>query len=314
MKKGCDSSMLIKPKRLNKGDTVGIIAPASPPNKENLKRSFPFLEELGLKIKVGKHVYDEHGYLAGSDEKRLADLHGMFADEEVKAIICAGGGYGTGRIASQIDYNLIKNNPKIFWGYSDITFLHTAIRQKTGLVTFHGPMLASDIGKEDVHPLSKECFKQLFEPVIVQYTDEISPLEALVDGSVSGDITGGNLTLIASTIGTPFEIDTKEKLLLIEDINEEPRSIDRMLNQLHMAGKLNDAAGFIIGDFHNCVPERELSLTLEEVIEHYMQLANKPALKGFNFGHCSPHISIPLGVKAVLDTESKQLTIESGIQ
>ncbi len=306
--------MLIKPKRLNKGDTVGIIAPASPPNKENLKRSFPFLEELGLKIKVGKHVYDEHGYLAGSDEKRLADLHGMFADEEVKAIICAGGGYGTGRIASQIDYNLIKNNPKIFWGYSDITFLHTAIRQKTGLVTFHGPMLASDIGKEDVHPLSKECFKQLFEPVIVQYTDEISPLEALVDGSVSGDITGGNLTLIASTIGTPFEIDTKEKLLLIEDINEEPRSIDRMLNQLHMAGKLNDAAGFIIGDFHNCVPERELSLTLEEVIEHYMQLANKPALKGFNFGHCSPHISIPLGVKAVLDTESKQLTIESGIQ
>lgn len=305
--------MLNKPQRIKKGDTVGIIAPASPPNKENLQRSFAFLEELGLKIKLGNHVYEEYGYLAGIDEKRLADLHEMFADPEVKAIICAGGGYGTGRIALQINYDLIKKNPKIFWGYSDITFLHTAIRQQTGLVTFHGPMLASDIGKEDVHPLSKECFKQLFEPVLVQYTEEVSPLETLVDGSVTGEITGGNLTLIASTIGTQFEIDTKGKLLLIEDINEEPRSIDRMLNQLYMAGKLTDAAGFIIGDFHNCVPERELSLTLEEVLEHYMLLANKPALKGFNIGHCSPHISIPLGGKAVLDTHSKQLTIESGI-
>ncbi|MFO1446462.1 LD-carboxypeptidase [Bacillus sp. Bva_UNVM-123] len=306
--------MLVKPKRLKKGDTVGIIAPASPPNQENLQRSFAFLEELGLKIKVGNHVYAQYGYLAGSDQDRLADLHMMFSDREVKAIICAGGGYGTGRIASQIDYALIKRNPKIFWGYSDITFLHTAIRQKAGLVTFHGPMLASDIGKVDVDPLSKECFKQLFEPMFIEYTNEISPLEALIDGNVIGEVTGGNLTLLASSIGTSYELDTKGKLLLIEDINEEPRSIDRMLNQLHMAGKLTDAAGFIIGDFNNCVPERELSLSLDEVIEHYIFLANKPALKGFKIGHCSPHISIPLGVKAELNTEEKLLTIESGIQ
>lgn len=306
--------MLVKPKRLKKGDTVGIIAPASPPNQENLQRSFAFLEELGLKIKVGNHVYAQYGYLAGRDQDRLADLHMMFSDREVKAIICAGGGYGTGRIASQIDYALIKRNPKIFWGYSDITFLHTAIRQKTGLVTFHGPMLASDIGKVDVDPLSKECFKQLFEPMFIEYTNEISPLEALIDGNVIGEVTGGNLTLLASSIGTSYELDAKGKLLLIEDINEEPRSIDRMLNQLHMAGKLTDAAGFIIGDFNNCVPERELSLSLDEVIEHYIFLANKPALKGFKIGHCSPHISIPLGVKAELNTEEKLLTIESGIQ
>jgi len=306
--------MLVKPQRLQKGDTIGIIAPASPPNQENLQRSFAFLEELGLKIKLGQHVSEQYGYLAGNDEDRLADLHRMFNDHEVKAVICAGGGYGTGRIASQIDYSLIKNNPKIFWGYSDITFLHTAIRQKTGLVTFHGPMLASDIGKEDVDPLSKECFNQLFEPVLIQYTTEISPLEVLLKGKVKGAITGGNLTLLASTIGTSFEVDTKGKLLLIEDINEEPRSIDRMLNQLHMAGKLNDAAGFIIGDFNNCIPERELSLSLDEVIDHYVHLVNKPAIKGFKIGHCSPHISIPLGVNAELDTEKKLLTIESGIQ
>ncbi|MBY0121214.1 LD-carboxypeptidase [Bacillus sp. S/N-304-OC-R1] len=306
--------MLTKPQALKAGDTIGIIAPASPPNQENLHRSFHFLEELGLKAKVGKHVYDQYGYLAGKDEDRLADLHMMFEDQEVKAVICAGGGYGTGRIASQIDYELIKQNPKIFWGYSDITFLHTAIRQQAGLITFHGPMLASDMGKEDVDPLSKEFFKQLFKPTTIQYSEEIAPLETLIEGRASGEITGGNLTLIASTIGTPFEIETRGKLLLLEDINEEPRSIDRMLNQLHMAGKLYDAAGLIFGDFNNCIPERELSLSLDEVIEHYTFLANKPAIKGFKIGHCFPHISIPLGTKAEIDTATKQLTIESGIR
>ncbi|MBP2242436.1 muramoyltetrapeptide carboxypeptidase [Cytobacillus eiseniae] len=306
--------MLVKPQRLQKGDTVGIIAPASPPNQENLQRSYSFLEELGLKIKIGDHVQDQYGYLAGKDKDRLADLHRMFLDREVKALICAGGGYGTGRIASQIDYTIIKNNPKIFWGYSDITFLHTAIRQQTGLITFHGPMLASDIGKVDVHSISKTYFNQLFTPAPIRYTSEISSLEALVDGKVSGLVTGGNLSLITSTIGTKFEIDTKEKLLLIEDINEEPRAIDRMLNQLFMAGKLIDASGLIIGDFNNCVPEREPSLDLEEVINHYIRLANKPALKGFKFGHCSPHIALPLGVNVEMDTVNKQLTIESGVQ
>jgi muramoyltetrapeptide carboxypeptidase len=306
--------MAIKPLRLNKGDTIGVIAPASPPNKDNLKRSLSFLEELGLKVKMGDHVYDQYGYLAGKDEDRLADLHKMFLDKEIKAIICAGGGYGTGRIASQIDYSLIINNPKIFWGYSDITFLHTAIRQQTGLVTFHGPMLASDIGKEDADPLSKQYFSQLFEPFVLDYPEGVSNLETLADGNASGILTGGNLSLLASTIGTPYEIDTKNKLLLIEDINEEPRAVDRMLNQLHMAGKLEDAAGLIIGDFNNCVPQRDLSLELDEVLDTYIKKVNKPALKGFNIGHCSPHISVPLGVKAELDATNKKLTIESGIE
>lgn len=306
--------MLVKPQRLRKGDTIGIVAPASPPNQENLHRSLLFLEELGLKVKMGRHVCDQYGYLAGQDSDRLEDLHMMFLDSEVKAVICAGGGYGTGRIAAQIDYRLIQNHPKIFWGYSDITFLHIAIRQQTGLITFHGPMLASDIGKTDVAPLSKEFFKQLFEPTVIRYTDELSPLETLIGGKVRGEVTGGNLSLITSTLGTAYEIDTKGKLLLIEDINEEPRSIDRMLNQLDMAGKLNDAIGLIIGDFNNCVPERDLSLSLDEVIFHYTHKANKPALKGFRFGHCNPQISIPLGVKVEMDTEKKQLIIESGVQ
>lgn len=306
--------MLTKPSRLRKGDRIGIVAPASPLDRESLQHSIQFLEELGLKVKMGKHVYNEYGYLAGVDQDRLNDLHMMFLDKEVKAVFCARGGYGTGRIAAQLDYELIKKHPKIFWGYSDITFLNTAIRQQTGLVTFHGPMLASDIGKEDVDPLSKEGFKQLFEPTFIQYTEDISPLETIIDGKVEGDITGGNLSILVSTLGTSFEINTKGKLLLIEEINEEPRAIDRMLNQLYMAGKLSDAKGLIIGDFNNCVPKGELSLSLDEVIYYYTEKANKPALKGFKFGHCNPQISIPLGVKAEMDTEKKQLIIENGIE
>ncbi|MFJ7729054.1 LD-carboxypeptidase [Neobacillus sp. NPDC097160] len=303
----------VKPKRLKKGDTVGIIAPASPPNQENLDRGIAFLKDLGLNVKVGKHVSRINGYLAGYDQERLEDFHGMFTDPEVKAVICACGGFGTGRIAEQIDYELIKKNPKIFWGYSDITFLHTAIRQQSELVTFHGPMLASDIGKEDTHPLSKEGFLQLFEPSSLVYTEQISQLEVLVDGEARGEIVGGNLSLLVSTLGTAYEIDTKEKLLLIEDVNEEPRSVDRMLNQLYLAGKLKDACGILIGDFCDCTPKRNLSLSLDEVITHYVQLAQKPAIKGFMMGHCNPHIALPLGVQAFMNTNEKKLIVDSGI-
>lgn len=306
--------MLIKPERLKKGDTVGIIAPASPPNKENLERGLKFIEAIELNYKLGKSLYQEYGYLAGSDEDRLADLHGMFLDDEVKGIICAGGGYGTGRIASSIDYETIQKNPKVFWGYSDITFLHTAIRQQAGLVTFHGPMIASDLGKEDANLISKEQFLQLFSPAELRYTTELSPLEEMIAGKAKGELVGGNLSLLASTMGTSYEIDTFGKILLIEDINEEPRAVDRMLNQLYMGGKLQGAAGIIVGDFNNCVPERELSLSLDEVLDHYIKLAGKPAMKGFKMGHCSPHIAVPFGTEAQMDTDTKTLIVESGIK
>ncbi|WP_026692289.1 S66 peptidase family protein [Peribacillus kribbensis] len=306
--------MSTKPVRLKKGDTVGIIAPASPPDSANLKRALSILEHMGLKVKLGSNLKREYGYLAGSDEERLEDLHNSFLDPEIKGIICACGGYGTGRLASSIDFGLIKDHPKIFWGYSDITFLHTAIYQNTGLVTFHGPMPASDIGKEDADDISKSAFRQLFEPAEFIYSEKMAPLETIVEGEAKGILTGGNLSLLASGIGTAFEIDTKGKLLLIEDVNEEPRAVDRMLNQLYMAGKLDAAAGIVVGDFHNCVPQREKSLSLDEVLDFYIKRANKPALKGFLIGHCSPHYGVPLGVPAFLDTRSKTLAMDSGVQ
>ncbi len=303
------------PARLKKGDKVGVIAPASPPKKEKLEKGIPFLESLGLQVKLGRNIDSKHGYLAGTDEQRLEDLHDMFQDPQISGIICACGGYGTGRIAEDIDYQLIAANPKIFWGYSDITFLHTAIRQRTGLVTFHGPMVSSDIGLDDFEDLSAEMFHQLFSPGKVEYSEKISPLTVLSEGQAEGRLTGGNLSLITSTLGTPFEIDTKDKLLLLEDIDEPPYRIDGMLNQLKQSGKLEDAAGIVVGDFNNAKPKEDKpSLSLEEVFEDYLAGLDKPVISGFKIGHCQPHLSVPLGTEARLSTKDKVLHIQPGVK
>ena len=281
--------------------------------RERLEKGIEVLQELGLKINFGQSVYRQSGYLAGSDLERVDDLHRMFADQEVKAIFCARGGYGSARIASKINYQLIQSNPKIFWGYSDITFLHVAMIKRAGLVPFHGPMIASDLGKEEVCSLTKQAFEQLFRPVTLNITKEQSSLTTIIAGTASGPLVGGNLTLLTSTLGTPFEIDTTGKILMIEEINEEPRAIDRMLNQLDMAGKLNEAAGVVLGDFHECHPKTTRSFELDEVLEEYIKRWNKPAIKGMTIGHCSPNLAVPLGVNAFLDASNNQLSVESGV-
>jgi muramoyltetrapeptide carboxypeptidase len=307
--------MVIKAPKLKPGDTVGIIAPASPPKQEALGKALSFLEELGLVVKLGSSVHHKYGYLAGTDEERIEDIHTMFLDSDIKAVICACGGYGTGRLVSELDYELIAKKPKIFWGYSDITFLHTAIHQKTGLVTFHGPMLSSDIGLPQVHELTKQSFLQLFESKSVEFTHKTTPLHTVVEGYASGPVIGGNLTLLVSTLGTDFEVDTKGKILFIEDIDEEPYKVDRMLNQLKMAGKFQDAEGIIIGDFKNCGPDkRKESLTLDQLFDEHIRPANKPAMKGFLIGHSSPCLGIPIGSVGRMNTKEKALIVESGIK
>ncbi|MGY0691242.1 S66 peptidase family protein [Virgibacillus sp. FSP13] len=306
---------MILPERLHKGDTIGIIAPASPVNFNELKQGISFFKSMGLYVKLGKHIDRVHGYLAGTDQERLADFHDMFADPHVKAIICARGGYGTGRIAAAINYDLIKQNPKIFWGYSDITYLHTAIRQKTGLVTFHGPMVASDIAKDNFDVVSARLFEQLFQPMKLCYTEEMSPLHTLVPGEATGELVGGNLSLLVSMMGTVNEIDTKGKLLFIEDIGEEPYRVDGMLNQLKLAGKLHDAAGIIIGDFSWANPRKgKPSLSLNQVFQDYVADLSCPVMSGFKIGHCMPHFSIPLGVNASLSTPHKTLIVDAGVR
>ena len=283
--------------------------------KADLERSLAFLEQLGLKWKLGQHVYNVNGYLAGTDDERLQDLEDMFADPSINGIICARGGYGSARYTDRLDLQLIRENPKVFWGYSDITFLHTAIGLYSNLVTFHGPMLESCVAKDTFDELSAKMFQQLFEPMELHYTEEISPLTALAGGSAQGELVGGNLSLLANTIGTKFEVDTKGKLLLIEDIGEEPYRVDGMLNQLRMAGKFADAAGVVIGDFSDAAPKKEKrTLSMDEVFHHYLGGLGKPVVEGFKIGHCEPHFAIPLGVEAKLDADRKTLTILPGVE
>lgn len=302
------------PERLRHGDMIGILAPASPPDIEKLERGKAFLQSLGLQVQLGKYIDEGYGYLAGTDAQRLADFHHMIADPNIKGIIFARGGYGTGRIAAQIDYQLIRNNPKIIWGYSDITYLHTAIRQMTGLVTFHGPMVESDIAHRDFDALSAQMFHQLFEPVLLSYSEKITPLHVVSPGKASGQLVGGNLSLLSSTIGTPFEIDTAGKLLLLEDVDEPPYRVDAMLNQLKLSGKFTEAAGIIVGDFAHADPIEKPSLNLEQVIHDYFRQLDCPVMTGFQIGHCFPHFSVPLGTEAELNTADKTLVIRAGVQ
>ncbi|MUK89671.1 LD-carboxypeptidase [Ornithinibacillus sp. L9] len=305
---------MLYPKAIQQGDTIGIVAPASPIEMDTLKTAIPFFQDMGLCVELGKNIDAVHGYLAGTDEQRLADFHDMIANPNVKAIIFARGGYGTARFAADIDYDLIYSHPKIIWGYSDITYLHTAIRQQTGLVTFHGPMPASDIASPEFDLLSASMFKQLFKETALCYSEAVSELEVLQEGRVTGTLVGGNLSLIVSTLGTPFEIDTKEKLLLLEDIDEVPYRVDGMLNQLKLAGKLDQAAGIVIGDFAKSAPKKEPSLTLDQVFNDYFKELEGPVMSGFKIGHCYPHFAVPLGVKATMDTERKELRIMPGVR
>lgn len=303
---------MIKPKALKLGDTIGIIAPASPTTDERVIKAQERLIQMGFKVKMGKSPYERYGYLSGTDVVRAEDINTMFKDKEVDGIICIRGGYGTPRILQLLDYQAIKDNPKIFVGYSDITALHIAFTQIAGLVTYHGPMVASDmIG--DFSDFSKDnLFRAIMntEPMGKISNPEGEEITTINGGIAEGTIIGGNLSLIADTIGTPYEIDVKGKILFIEEVGEEPYNIDRMLNQLRLSGKLQEANGIILGDFNDCKSKKhDENLTLEQVINDQIRPIGKPTIYNLQAGHCNPMVTLPLGVKARLDADKKELII-----
>lgn len=301
-----------KGKALKLGDTIGLIAPASSTSIENVEKSKEILIEMGFKVKIGKSPYEKYGYLSGSDQSRADDINNMFQDKEVDGIICLRGGYGSPRILDLIDYDIVKNNPKIFVGYSDITALHIAFTQISNLITFHGPMVTSDI----IGNFSEFSKENLFGMIMnTKHMDKISnpkgeEIVVINGGIAEGTIIGGNLSLIAATIGSPYEIDTRDKILFIEEIGEEPYSIDRMLNQLRLAGKFKDASGIIFGDFNGCESKKhDESLSLEQVITDLVKPSGKPMIFNLKAGHCEPMVTIPFGVKAILDADKKEIRI-----
>ncbi|AHX17563.1 LD-carboxypeptidase [Bacillus cereus] len=300
---------MIYPNALKQGDTVMIIAPSGPPTIENVLKGVNVLQEMGLSVIIGKSVYEKYGFLAGSDQVRLDDIHEAFTNNEVKAVFCARGGYGSARLLPHIQYEIIRQNPKIFWGYSDITALHNAFSRYAKLITFHGPMI-EELGK-GIDSLSLSSFNQLFHP----YSTILSASECIVSSShstVTGTLVGGNLAVLTSIIGSPYEINTDNTLLLLEDIGEEPYRIDRMLNQLLLSGKFNECRGVIFTSCHDCTPSKP-SQSLQTILYEYFTPYAIPVLFGLPIGHISPNIGIPLGATATISTHNKTLSISSGV-
>ena len=297
---------MIKPQALKLGQTLGLIAPASPATQEKTLEAKAYLESLGFKVKMGKTCHLSHGYLAGTDKERLEDIHTMFQDPEIDGIIAVRGGYGTSRLLKDLDYKLISENPKVFIGYSDMTAIHTAIRQKSGLVTFHGPMAASDL----IEDKSDFTIKSLYSAILEGHHKEEmenpqgEAIETIVGGTAKGQITGGNLCLLTNTIGTPYEIETEGKILLIEEVREKPYAIDRMLTQLKLAGKLDSVEGIILGDFKDCQGDQD-SLSLEQVFKDHIEPLGKPTIYNFQAGHCQPAITVAMGIEVELNADKK---------
>lgn len=292
---------MVKFQKLKVGDTIGIVSPASGDSADVINYNISSFKNLGFKIKEGKYLRRKNDYLAASDKERAEDLMEMFKDKEVKAIVAYRGGYGCIRMLPYLDMGVIKKNPKILCGYSDLTVLLNYLSQKTGLITFHGPMINSKISSDEI---TKNSFLSLL-------TDEsnlinISTRDFKVENKelFRGILCGGNLTMICSTLGTPYEINTRNKILMIEDVNEENYAIDRYLMQLKLSGKLDSCRAFLIGYFTPYNPK-----TINTILSILLPY-KKPIIYNIPFGHDYPNITLPIGSSILFDAAKDKLIIK----
>jgi muramoyltetrapeptide carboxypeptidase len=326
------------PPALNPGDTIGVVAPSGVVNRKRVERAISRLQQVGFQVKTYGDLYRSRGYLAGDDQTRVSELMSAFTDPVVRAIFPARGGYGIARLLHRLDYDQIRRQPKIVTGFSDITALHLALQRHCNLVTFHSPNLMDGLGAvKGLGTLAEQSYWRALRADNYQATSEQNALpgkssghtgyallgsdstgmlemgvvlETVQTGQAEGRIVGGNLALIASTLGTPYEIDTTDRLLFLEDIGEPPYRIDRYLSQLRLAGKLDPLTGVILGHFTNCQPtEREKSLSLDEVMADYLAPLNVPVVRNFPAGHEMPNLTLPLGVLARLDADKGSLEL-----
>jgi len=308
---------IVRPRRLSEGDTVGMVLPASATfERDRIDLGREQLEAIGLKVVLGKHVYDRHGYLAGTDEDRAADINRMFADDSIDGIFAYTGGWGSPRLLPLLDYDMIRRNPKVFIGFSDITALLVAIHQRTGLVTFHGPVAASTFENYSIDNMRRVLMNAEPAGLLASpakrseiLVERVNRITKLAGGKASARLTGGNLTLVAATMGTPYEIDTDGKILFLEDTGEELYRIDRMLTQLHLGGKLKNLAGFAFGRCTDCTFKGP-TFSLEDLLLERFAKLGVPALSGLSFGHIEQKLTLPLGVRATLDADAGTLSLD----
>jgi muramoyltetrapeptide carboxypeptidase len=286
---------LLRPPRLRPGDQIGVISPAGPVDMEELRAGIGLLESSGFRVKVAPHVYDRFDYLAGRDEVRLEDLHAMFMAREIKAIFCARGGYGSPRLLDKIRYDLIGKKPKILVGYSDITALLVAIHKRTGLITFHGPMVR-DLGTKD-----QGNWETLFELLSsgLPFQLRLERANCLVPGKATGSLLGGNLSLICHLLGTPYMPSLDGCILFLEEKAESLYRLDRMLTHLRLSGQLDRLSGLIGGQFENC---GQISVIDELLMDVFSDL-NIPFVTNLPIGHGEENVAVPIGLRAELDTD-----------
>lgn len=312
-----------KPKALKLGDTIGIVSPSSGIwERSELEQSIQAIEKLGYKVKLGKYVLASKNYLAGTDQQRAEDLMWAFENPEIDAIFASQGGYGAARILKHLNFKVIENNPKIFIGYSDVTSIHLAIQKETHLVTFHGPSALS-FGTDSMSAYREEyLFKALSgnQPIgEIRMNDVSKYLVKMNPGIVEGEIVGGNLSLICASLGTPWEINTKGKILFLEDTEVEPWVMDHLLTHLANAGKFSDAVGIVVGECNGCEPFTHNpgfpnQCSLESVLYDILEPFKKPVLYRLPIGHTKDLATIPYGVLGRLDSENGKFEVlEKGI-
>lgn len=333
------SGKMIWPKPLAPGDTIMFVAPAGDLERERMARAQALLEARGYRVKMREDIYEREGYLAGSDERRAAELMQAFLDPEVDAIFPGTGGYGTMRLLHLLDYAAIRNHPKLLIGFSDLTGLHSALNRHAGLVTFHGPMAMGLGSEKGFTPFTAEYFYRAIEsrpgpagyPIVVPPAppaegapvaegappsrDQVPQPLGLGHGRARGRLVGGNLSLISALEGTPFAIDTRDAILLIEDTREAPYRVDRMLRQLQLAGQLATLRGAVLGQFTlNYDREDETRLadprfSVDGVLRQYFEKAGIPVLMNFPLGHAPQNVTLPLGAEVEIDADAATLRV-----
>ncbi len=316
--KNINEQKVIKPKALRIGDLIGIVTPGSYITKEELKDSIKNIESLGFNAVYSDKVLEMNGYFSANDKDRAEDIMKMFSRKDVKAIMCARGGYGCARILPMLDYNVIKNNPKILIGYSDVTALLLGITNQTGLVTFHGP-----VGISSFNEFTQKYFNEILvdgkKKIKMMNVSDDNPEEpteiyTIRKGKCSGKLIGGNLSVMISLIGTEYDIDYTDKIIFIEEIGEEPYRIDRMLTQMIQSDKFKNAKGIALGTFRKCEvkkiePSFENSFSLKEVLIERLSSLGIPVAYGLSFGHIKNKITLPLCINAEFDAGEKTITL-----
>lgn len=313
-KKLIDLAKYNRPKRLSKGDVIGICAPAGALRRtEEIAEFRQTLKDLGFQVKVGQHITNKHGCFAGTDQERADDFMQMIKDPEVRGIFFLRGGWGCARILPLLDFDLIRDNPKLIMGFSDATSLLNAILERSQLITFHGPS-----GNSSWNDYSIEYFqKATMNPssIIMENAPGDQEIITYSSGVCSGTLWGGNLSVIVSMIGTPYFPRVEKGILFLEEVGEEPYRIDRMLTQLRQAGIFDRCNGVILGSFRKCIAEEpERAFTLEEVFTQHFKNLGKPVFYGAQIGHTMNKFTIPVGSNARVDADNGSIqTLNSAV-